>query len=211
MGCSQRDSDCFDSEKPAHAVTLSKGFWLGQTDVTVAAYEMFVRATGASMPGVQGGDRYPVVNVTWVESQSYCQWAGGRLPTEAEWEYAARGGVAEARYGPLDSVAWYSGNSSSSLHEVATKQPNRYGLYDMMGNVFVWASDWYDENYYRISPAIDPQGPPGPSDFHNYKVLRGGNYGLDENYARAFRRLRHEFSERRSSAGGLRCVWGGSS
>jgi formylglycine-generating enzyme required for sulfatase activity len=191
-------------------VTITHGFWIGQTEVTVAAFRRFVSASGVSMPSGQQGDRYPVVGVTWEESKKFCEWVGGRLPTEAEWEYAARGGKPTELYGPLHSIAWYDANSGGRVHETATKQQNAYGLYDMLGNVFEWAADWYDSTYYEATQVSDPPGPSGPQDAHNYKVLRGGNFGLDSRYQRASRRLRHEFAARRSEAGGLRCAWDGS-
>ena len=183
------------------------GFWLGQTEVTVAAFRRFATGSGVALPDGQEGDLYPVVNVTWDESNKFCAWVGGRLPTEAEWEYAARGGKSTELYGPLDAIAWYDANSGGRAHQTATKQPNAYGLYDMLGNVFEWAADWYDSTYYEPKPVVDPKGPSGPQDFHNYKVLRSGNFGLDSRYERASRRLRHEIATRRSSGGGLRCVW----
>ncbi len=216
MGCSPGDTDCIESERPSHTVTISNGFWMGRTEVTVAAFKGFTDAsTSVTMPNGQHGDQFPVVNVTWTEAEAYCRWAGGRLPTEAEWEYAARGGVTAGRYGSLGEIAWYAENSSGGPHQVATKMPNRYGLYDMLGNVFEWASDWYGENYYRTNPSLDPHGPEGPQDdphtpfggpgWHKYRVLRGGNWGLDSRYQRASCRLRHD-ADQRSAGGGLRCV-----
>ena len=100
----------------------------------------------------------PIVNVSWDDAQAYCGWMGGRLPTEAEWEYAARGGSTEARYGNLDDIAWYGKNSGNQTHDVAQKRANGFGLYDMLGNVWEWVSDWYDQYYYQSSPSQDPQG-----------------------------------------------------
>jgi formylglycine-generating enzyme required for sulfatase activity len=165
MGCSPADNECDGEEKPAHQVTITKGFWFGQTPVTVQAYKRFAGATGRQMPGAPDfnngwtNENMPIVNVTWADAQAYCGWVGGRLPTEAEWEYAARGGSTEARYGPLDEVAWYDQNSGAATHDVGQKHPNGYGLYDVLGNVGDWVSDWYDEKYYQSSPSQDPQGP----------------------------------------------------
>jgi formylglycine-generating enzyme required for sulfatase activity len=121
---------------------------MGQTPVTVGAYKRFAAATGGQMPPAPGfnagwaSDNMPMVNITWNDGEAYCRWSGGRLPTEAEWEYAARGGSTEARYGDLGQIAWYSENSGGRTHEVAQKQANRFGLYDMLGNVWEWVNDW---------------------------------------------------------------------
>jgi formylglycine-generating enzyme required for sulfatase activity len=181
MGCSPGDSECQAPENPSHRVTISKGLWLGQTEVTVGAYKRFARETGRGMPpelafkkrALNPGwsnDQMPIANVTWNDAEAYCRWAGGRLPTEAEWEYAARAGSTAARYGALDDVAWYANNSDRGTHEVSQKRPNAFNLYDMLGNVWEWVSDWYD--YYQASPARDPSGP-GSGQFH---VLRGGSW-----------------------------------
>jgi len=180
MGCSPGDNECGGDEKPAHSVAVTKGFWIGQTPVTAGAYKRFVAATGQQMPSTPSfnagwtNENMPIVNVSWHDSQAYCQWAGGRLPTEAEWEYAARGGSTEARYGPLDDVAWYSNNSGGQTHDVAQKRANGFGLYDTLGNVWQWVNDWYDANYYQSSPSSDP---PGPSS-GQYSVLRGGSWSV---------------------------------
>lgn len=178
MGCSQDDNECSGDEKPAHQVTITKGFWIGQTEATVVAYRKFVASTGAQMPAApdfNAGWNYqdmPIVNVSWDDATAFCGWAGGRLPTEAEWEYAARAGSTEARYGRIDEVAWYPDNSGSKAHDVAQKRPNAWNLYDTLGNVWEWVNDWYGEKYYPASPERDPRGP----DSGQGRVLRGGSW-----------------------------------
>jgi formylglycine-generating enzyme required for sulfatase activity len=178
MGCSPGDNDCSGGEKPAHQVTITKGFWIGQTPVTVGAFKRFAGATGRQMPDAPSfnngwtNENLPIVNIDWNSAQVYCRWAGGRLPTEAEWEYAARGGSTEARYGPIDEVAWYDQNSGGRTHDVAQKRANGFGLYDMLGNVWEWLNDWYDADYYQDSPSQDPPGPGSGQE----RVLRGGSW-----------------------------------
>jgi formylglycine-generating enzyme required for sulfatase activity len=107
--------------------------------------EAYRRVTGQDPSNFKGGRR-PVENVDWNQAQAYCQAVGMRLPTEEEWEYAARAGDTSPRYGNLDAVAWYSGNSGSQTHEVGQKQPNAWGLYDMLGNVWEWTASDYAAN-----------------------------------------------------------------
>jgi formylglycine-generating enzyme required for sulfatase activity len=178
MGCSPGDNECAGDEKPPHRVTLTKGFWMGQTPVTVAAYRRFAGSTGTQMPPTPdfnagwSNQDMPIVNVNWNDATAFCEWAGGRLPTEAEWEYAARAGSTGVRYGPLNEVAWNSNNSGGKTHEVAQKRPNAWNLYDMLGNVWEWVNDWFGVNYYPVSPERDPRGPYSGQ----LRVPRGGSW-----------------------------------
>jgi formylglycine-generating enzyme required for sulfatase activity len=195
MGCSVGDAECLDAEKPAHEVTLTKGFWMGQTPVTQDAYE---RVIGTNPSHFRGG-QLPVETVNWNEAQGYCQATGMRLPTEAEWEYAARAGTTGSRYGDLDRIAWYNGNSGNATHAVGQKEANAFGLYDMLGNVWQWVADWYAE--YPAGPQRDPAG----SGSGQYRLLRGGSWGNVPWGARASLRLRLE-PEVRVNVIGLRCA-----
>ena len=141
MGCSPADRDCFAWEKPVRAVVIHRGFWTGQTEVTQQAY---IRVMDTN-PSRYQGPRRPVDQVSWYDARKYRQAVGMRLPTEAEWEYAARGGATTARYGPLDNVAWHDRNSGDSTHDVGQKLPNAYGLFDTLGNVWEWVEDVYPQ------------------------------------------------------------------
>jgi formylglycine-generating enzyme required for sulfatase activity len=166
MGCSPNDAECDVEEQPAHEVTITRGFWIGQTEVTQAAYEHVI----GQNPSAVKGAGLPVNWVSWFQANGYCQAAGMRLPTEAEWEYAARAGIINARYGNLNEIAWWSGNSEKQTHEVAQKKPNSYGLYDMLGNVAEWTDDWYAP--YAASSAVNPHGPADGE----YRIARGGSW-----------------------------------
>jgi formylglycine-generating enzyme required for sulfatase activity len=208
MGCSPGDNDCYNDEKPAHQVTITKGFWIGQTEVTVGAYKRFVQGRGRQMPDAPtfssgwADENMPIVNVTWDDARDYCGWAGGRLPSEAEWEYAARGQTTDARYGNLDEVAWYGRNSSNQTHPVAQKRANGFGLFDVLGNVWEWVSDWYGENYYQNSPGQDPAGPVSGQ----LRVLRGGSR---RDSTRALRVSFRNWGSpaNRNDNNGFRCAW----
>ena len=173
---SEQGSDALDFEKPAHQVTLSD-YYIGQTEVTQSLW----KAVMGSNPSNYKGDNLPVEQVSWDECQVFIQKLNQltgkqfRLPTEAEWEYAARGGRKSRGYkyaggNDIGLVAWYKGNSGNETHPVATKQANELGIYDMSGNVWEWCSDWYGD--YQSSSQSDPQGP--SSGF--FRVSRGGSY-----------------------------------
>jgi formylglycine-generating enzyme required for sulfatase activity len=147
MGCSPGDTECDIDEKPPHAEQIANGFWLGQTEVTQAAWK---KVNNSDNPSHFKGDELPVESVDWSQATAYCQAIGGRLPTEREWEYAARAGAAGSRYGALDAVAWYSANSGGTTHPVGLKQANAFGLYDVLGNVWEWTSDNYNAVFVTV-------------------------------------------------------------
>jgi len=168
MGCSPGDSECRPEEKPAHRVRISRGFWLGQTEVTQTAYQKVM----GSNPSHFMGAALPVEQVSWIDADKYCKAAGGRLPTEAEWEYAARAGSTADRYGDSAAIGWTNENSGGTSHPVKSKAANPWGLYDMLGNVWEWVQDWYDEKYYAGRPALDID--PNNQTAGQVRVMRGG-------------------------------------
>lgn len=177
-----------DDEKPVHRVTISSGFEMGKYEVTQLQW----RAIMGSNPGnFKGCDQCPVERISWNDVQEFIRKLNAknngynyRLLTEAEWEYAARAGTTGDYAGDLDSMAWYDKNSSNKTHPVGMKQPNAWGLYDMHGNVWEWVQDWYDANYYKSSPGVDPKGASSGSD----RVVRGGGWSLTAVYCRAANR-----------------------
>lgn len=185
---SEQGSDALEGEYPAHQVTLSD-YYIGQTEVTQALW----KAVMGSNPSDSKGDNLPVEQVSWDDCQVFIQKLNQltgkqfRLPTESEWEYAARGGRKSRGYkyagdNDIGLVAWYEDNSGNETHPVATKQANELGVYDMSGNVEEWCSDWYDG--YQLSSQSDPQGPSSGSD----RVGRGGSFFLDAMYCRVSNR-----------------------
>jgi formylglycine-generating enzyme required for sulfatase activity len=199
MGCSPGDSECADDEKPPHEVTITNGFWLGQTEVTQAAWR---KAMKADSPSSFKGDQLPVESIDWNQAAAYCKAIGGRLPWEAEWEYAARAGTTQARYGSLDDVAWYSGNSEEKTHPAGQKTSNGFGLYDMLGNVWEWVADWYQADYYKSGRSwIDPHGP----ESGNTRVVRGGSWLYNSRLVRVSGRGWYVPSYRLDDLG-VRCV-----
>ena len=187
-------NDGDDDEKPVHTVYVD-AFYMDKYEVTNAQYRKFIDATGYRAPRYWSGSRYnapdqPVVGVSWHDAAAYAKWSGKRLPTEAEWEKAARGGLPGKKYPWGDSIghddANYSGTGGkdhwSGTSPVGSFSANGYGLYDMAGNVWEWCSDWYDSSYYANSPSRNPVGPGSGQS----RVLRGGSWdanGVNLRYA----------------------------
>ncbi|MDD6164843.1 MAG: formylglycine-generating enzyme family protein [Bacteroidales bacterium] len=177
MGATSEQTNYDNDEKPIHSVTLSD-YYMGETEVT---QELWVAVMGSNPSYFKGNNQRPVENVSWYDCQEFIEKLNSltgkqfRLPTEAEWEYAARGGKHSRGYkysgsNNADEVAWYNGNSGSKTHPVKTKNANELGLYDMSGNVYEWCNDWYGryQSYSQTNPT-------GPSE-GEYRVLRGGSW-----------------------------------
>lgn len=226
MGCSEGDSQCTPDERPAHTVTLSRGFWMNTTEVTVGAYRRFVAATERAMPAEApafnpgwANAALPMTRVSRADAQAYCRWSGGRLPTEAQWEYAARAGTTTPRYGELEAVAWYGdnagreriaqeqrgqvnvipGENGNQPHAAAPKAPNAFGLYDLLGNVWEWTADWHDSC--APGAATDPTGPADGKK----RVLRGGSWTFFGSQVRASARVKVSENLQTDYAG-IRCI-----
>jgi formylglycine-generating enzyme required for sulfatase activity len=180
-------------DEPQHEVTITRGFWLGETPVTQAQYYAL---TGLS-PSYFKGDTRPVDTVSWNECTAAAQKLGARLPTEAEWEYAARGGedYIFAGSNDLKAAGWTVKDSNGSTHPVGKKAPNGYGLYDMTGNVWEWVWDWYGA--YSSGPQVDPQGAAHGS----YRGRRGGGWFAPIAHARVACRNRFGPTGRGNSIG----------
>jgi formylglycine-generating enzyme required for sulfatase activity len=186
-----------DVERPVHRVTIGHDFWMGQFPVTQRQWQEVMGNNPAY--GKSAGADAPVEQVSWNDAQAFLaklnalqsRWTV-RLPTEAEWEYAARGGTTGETYGPLDEIAWYSANGGATTHAVGKKAPNAFGLYDILGNVWQWCQDWFAP--FSSTPSVDPQGSPNGE----LRVIRGGCFYCDAVHERAARRNRDpaEFSSR---------------
>jgi formylglycine-generating enzyme required for sulfatase activity len=170
MGCSPGDAECYESENPAHQVTLTNAFYMSKTEVTQAQWQAKMGSNPSTFQGQADSPSRPVENVSWIMAQGFNTATGFRLPTEAEWEYACRAGTTTARYGLENNISWNLFNSDSVSHAVATKLPNALGLYDTLGNVWEWCQDWYGDMYYASSPSENPTGPTAGT----YRVLHGG-------------------------------------
>ena len=172
-----------EEEAPVHEVCVDD-FDLGKYEVTQGQWKAVMGSNPSRDKGCGGNDRCPVDSVSWNDAQEFIRRlnrrpGGGRyrLPTEAEWEYAARSGGRDERYSggdDVDRVAWFAENSGRTNHPVGTRAPNGLGLHDMSGNVWEWTADWYARDYYARSPRDNPTGPAGPAGPNVDRVIRGG-------------------------------------
>ena len=202
MGATSEMKDPYDDEKPVHQVTLTNDYYMGKYEVTQALWQ----AVMGSNPSEYKGDNRPVETVSWNDCQEFISKLNSmtgrkfRLPTEAEWEYAAYGGKKSRSYqysgsSNITDVAWYDGNSGSRTHPVGTKQANELGIYDMTGNVLEWCSDWYDS--YSSSSQANPAG----ADSGSVRVRRGGSCYSSARYCRLSCRNNSSPDERFSGLG----------
>lgn len=225
MGSNHGD---FDS-KPVHRVILDD-FYIDKHEVTTEEFCKFLNEKGNQEEGGSrwvdiddidcpvtvnrgrfkvkpGKAKHPMIEVTWYAARAYAKWKGKRLPTEAEWEYAAKGGqkARETEYSGSNNpteVAWYDANANGRTHEVGELNPNELGIYDMSGNVWEWCRDWYQADYYEKAPLRNPKG---PQDQLNYKLLRGGAWvSIDEQVTTTMRDYAYPYNA--YYLNGFRCV-----
>ena len=205
---SEQGSDAYSYESPVHSVTLSD-YHIGETEVT---QELWEAVMGSNPSGFSGYPQRPVEYVSWNDCQEFITKLNNltgknfRLPTEAEWEYAARGGNKSKGYkysgsNTINDVAWDYDNSGDKTHDVKTKQANELGIYDMSGNVLEWCQDWYRNNYYSNSPSTNPTGPTSGS----YRVLRGGSWNYNARFCRVSYRHFY-YPDYRSKSSGFRLI-----
>ncbi|SHJ55506.1 formylglycine-generating enzyme family protein [Flavobacterium haoranii] len=216
MGSKEKDVAADNDEQKEHDVTV-KSFELSKFEVTVWEWKQYTKANKLKMPETPSWgwkDNYPMNNITWEEAISFCNWLskkeklqpvyskrgpnyicnfnanGYRLPTEAEWEYAAKGGkkAKDTKFSGSDNaddVAWHKQISKNTPHTVGTKLPNELGLYDMSGNVWEWCWDWYNKDYYKIEAGNNPKGP----EMGERRSVRGGSWDSNVNYLRPANRI----------------------
>ena len=216
MGSKDSDKTADNDEQREHEVTI-KTFEISKFEITVWEWKQYTKANKLSMPAKPDWgwqDNYPINGITWEEAIAYCNWLskkeklqpvyskqgpnyvcnfkanGYRLPTEAEWEFAAKGGVKSKGYkfsggNEANEVAWHKAISKNSPHTVGTKLPNELGIYDMSGNVWEWCWDWYNKDYYKIEKGDNPKGP----EMGERRTVRGGSWDSQVNYLRPANRI----------------------
>jgi formylglycine-generating enzyme required for sulfatase activity len=212
MGAVIQDKEADDDEKPQHKVRIPKPFYMGKYPVTQEEWGKLMGNNPSKFK--QAGKKAPVETVSWNDCQEYIKKLNQkegktyRLPTEAEWEYSARGGSGGSTiytYGDdvskLGDYAWYDANSGNTTHPVGQKKPNSLGLYDMTGNVWEWCGDWYGKEYYKNSPNADPKG----ADEGEDRVLRGSSWNHSTKFCRLSYRINYG-PNRGSSGNGFRLV-----
>lgn len=227
MGAADTDTQSTPDERPQHKITLD-AFLIGKYEVTNAQYHAFVKATGHRLPEnccdpkyhlwngnvMQAGvEELPAINVSWNDAVAFCEWNGGRLPTEAEWEKAARG--TDGRLYPwgneppsgnranysFDPVSMWDGPASLAKKDQYEFGKSPYGVYEMAGNVWEWVQDWYNADYYKTSPASNPKGP----EKGEARIIRGASWRNTADMQRASNRNKHAPTERRVYIG-IRCA-----
>ena len=188
MGCSAGDTLCADDEKPAHRVRITRGFEMGKYEVTSAQWQaVIVKPPVVLLRG--DGDDHAYGFANWDLAQEFVDGLNARkdgytyrLPSEAEWEYAARAGTTSPYAGRSpDALGWFGQNVVGRPELVGKKQANAWGLYDMHGNAWEWVQDWYDAKYYSSSPADDPKGPASGQ----FRVMRGGSSLSEARFSRS--------------------------
>ncbi|MTI39850.1 formylglycine-generating enzyme family protein [Fulvivirga lutimaris] len=185
MGSPESELERNAEREKQHKVTITKGFWLAETEFTQAQWEKIM----GNNPSLNKAWNHPVDQVSYNDVQSLLtkinkEGKSFRLPTEAEWEYACRAGSDKAYVQPIDDMVWHIGNSGGQLHPVATKKPNGWGLYDMQGNILEWCSDWFIED--NTNESTNPKGPKSGT----HKVQRGGQFTGRTKHTRAADRQR---------------------
>lgn len=163
-------SDKYNDERPSREIHLD-AFFIDRFEVTQKQFKKIMSIN----PSELRGENLPVDRVDWYQARDYCNKIGKRLPTEAEWEKSARSGSTAQYYwgdNPDNSHAWHWDNSGRKTHPVGEKKPNKFGLYDIAGNVWEWVADWYDQSYYQNRSSSNPKSP-----FNGkHRVLRGGSF-----------------------------------